>query len=257
MDKKKLFEFCFGVSPEEMPGRVIVTPFIPLKKFKEHCHELSSFKGRFYSGFTAEQYGCNFGVVYCGVGDRLLGDAILLLEEAGGDSVIFAGSCGGLKDVAIGDIVICEKAFNGEGFTRHLKEDSDIRAILNDPQWGYADKALGDVCKKIIDQQSGPDIKCEKGSIFTTGSLLVETDENLNILREEGFTGIEMEVSAVYGAAATAGIKAVAILYVSDLPGEKELWELLNDAQKLRYDKGFRQLVRMSVECITGKGEDK
>jgi len=191
--------------------------------------------------------------VRCGIGDRLLGDAILLLKEAGVNSVIFAGSCGGLKDVSIGDIIVCEKAFNGEGFTRHFNESSDISAMLDDPEWVAADKGLAETCDKIINEKSGPGTQCKKGLIFTTGSLLVETDDNLELLRREGFTGIEMELSAVYGAAGMAGIRAAAVLYVSDLPGEKPLWDPLGAEDKLLYSNGFNELVKMSIECISDK----
>jgi len=36
--------------------------------------------------------------------------------------------------------------------------------------------------------------------------------------------------------------------------GEKPFWEPLNADQKLRYNNGSKELVKMSIECVTDKG---
>lgn len=251
MDKKKLFEFAFGLPFGEMPRDIIVTPFIPLKRFQEQCRPVRRFKGRLYEGFTGSNNGSSFGVVRCGIGDRLLGDAILLLEGSGATRVIFAGSCGGLAEVEIGDLIVCDRALDGEGFTRHFRRGSDISSVLEDAQWVSPDKDLSETCAKIIYEKTPAGIKCKKGPMFTTGSLLVETEGNIKKLSESGFAGIEMELSAVYAAALSAGIKAASILFVSDRPGDKPLWEPLSRKDKDSYNRGLRELVRMVVECIT------
>jgi len=48
MDHKKMFEFCYGCEQESFTETAIITPFLSLKRFKEHCDAGKNFKGRLY-----------------------------------------------------------------------------------------------------------------------------------------------------------------------------------------------------------------
>ena len=87
-----------------------------------------------------------------------------------------------------------------------------------------------------------------RGSVFTIGSIMAEHERNLVRIQEEGFLGIDMELSAVYRSAAVAGIAAAGLLVVSDRPLAKGLGEDIDNTERQALDAGIGELVRLSVE---------
>jgi len=248
MDKESLFNFCFGCSPSVFSEKVIITPFLPLKYFKAHCEAGSAFKGRLYSGFTAEKEGKKVTVVYCGIGDRLSGDAILLMECAPVQEVIFAGTCGGLNDCGIGGFIVSESAFDGEGFSRYYERDFIIDKVFETGKMVPADPVCTERLTGFLQERLDEKTPITKGAIFTVGSLLAEQRENLLGIQEKGFKGIEMELSAVFRAAEVAGIKSSGLVVVSDMPLEKRMGDKLETSEKKAFDRGIKDLVRFALE---------
>ncbi|MFH1552840.1 MAG: hypothetical protein ABID83_04300 [Candidatus Omnitrophota bacterium] len=251
MDKKKLFEYCFGCSPALFPETAIITPFLHVGRFAEHCQTLESFKGRLYSGITAVKDGQKFAVVHCRMGDRFMGDAVLLLNVSPVSKMLFAGACGGLTDCGIGDLVICESAFNGEGFSRYYGRDFDMKRIFDMGELNSADAGYTESLTKFLSRWMPDKTALKTGDIFTTGSLVAEQRANVLEIEKKGFMGIDMELSAVYCAARVAGLKAAGLVFVSDLPLKKPLWETLAPPEKNGYDMGAGELVRLSVEFVS------
>jgi len=251
MNKEKLFEYCFGCQPGNFPGTVIITPFLPVGNFTEHCRSGRSFKGRLYSGQMALKNGQEFAVVHCGMGSASAGDAILLLDITPVRKIFFAGSCGGLKDCRIGDIILCESAFDGEGFTRYHTERFDIKTVFDSGVFvpagaGYIEKLRG-----FLPGQVREGISLRTGDIFTIGSLMAERQENVFGIAEKGFKGIDMELSAVYHAACATKREAAALLFVSDLPLEKPLWEERTQQERNGHNTGMKEVIRLSVEFVS------
>jgi purine-nucleoside phosphorylase len=248
MDIEKLFKYCFGCSPEVFPGTVIITPVLPIKKFKEHCEEITSFSGRLYSGMTASKNGSEFAVVRCGLGDSCAGDAVLLMDVTPARRIILAGACGGLKGCSIGDLIVCENAFNGEGFTRYHTRVSDMDEIFNVGELIPAAPAYTKNLKRFLSERASDKTALKAGDIFTIGSIMAERQKNLVTIEENGFRGIDLELSAVYHAARRIDREATGLMFVSDLPLERPLWRELTRAEKNSYNNGIRGLIRLSVE---------
>ena len=92
MDKEGLFSFTFGCSSSTITRKVIITPFMSLKRFTEDGEVLESFKGRVYSGKKLKSARGEYTLIYSGIGDRLLGDAVLLLGTVTpAEEILFAG----------------------------------------------------------------------------------------------------------------------------------------------------------------------
>jgi purine-nucleoside phosphorylase len=251
MNREKLFEYCFGCRPGNFPETMIITPFLPVENFTEHCESGRSFKGRLYSGQIAIKNGQEFAVVHCGMGSAFAGDAILLLDITPVQKIFFTGSCGGLKNCRIGDLIICESAFDGEGFTRYHTGGFDIKTIFNSGAFipagaGYIEKLRG-----FLPGQVREGIFLRTGDIFTIGSLMAEKQENVLGIAEKGFKGIDMELSAVYHAARATNREAAALLFVSDLPLEKPLWEERTTQERNGYNTGMKEMIRLSVEFVS------
>ncbi len=245
---KHFFQYCFGVFPEEFPETVIVTPFLSVDKFKDYCEGSGKFRGKMYSGIIASKNGQDFSVVHCGIGDRLMGDAVLLFELAPVKKVIFVGSCGGLNDGKVGDLLVCENAFDGEGFTKYHMPDLGIEDVF---KGGKMVSSSGDYTAKLknfFEKNISKTISVTAGDIFTIGSFLAESRENLLAIDGKGFSGLEMELSAVLQAARKAGITAAGVVFVSDLPLKKPIWETLTSEDKTAYNEAVRELIRLSVD---------
>lgn len=250
MNKKKLFEFCYGCLPEDLPERAIVTPFIPAKKFLEHSEVISSYNGRLYSGVIAEKNGKKFTVINCGMGSLLAGDAVLLLELSGVKEIVFTGSCGGMNGCKTGDLVIPGKALSGEGFTIYHGDFYDLEKILEPAEVVPANEEFTKELSEFVSKNLEGGLDLRLGKIFTIGSLLAETEETVLKISEKGFTGIDMELAVVYHAARKVEIRASGIVFVSDLPLERPLWEKIEGEESERYAKGFSETVRLVVEFI-------
>jgi len=242
MNGTELFNFCFGCLPSEISGTVIITPFLPLGKFKEYLKPDGDFSGRLYSGFTSGEV----TVIRSGIGDRLLGDAVLLLREAKAKKILFVGTCGGLNDCAIGDILVVTAAFNGEGFSKYhtpgfsiANEIASGELIKGDP--GYAKDLSG-----FLADRMDPTKELRSGAVFTIGSLMAEHERNLVHLAKAGFLGVEMELSAVYRAAAVGGIPAAGLVAVSDLPLTKGPGENITSREKNALNETIESIVRFS-----------
>ncbi len=247
-DRQKIFGYYFGCAPQVFSGAVILTPFIPAERFKKYCDVLETFRGALYAGIIAERDGVRFAVVRCGIGDRLLGEAALLLGRTRVDGLLFAGSCGGLKGCSIGDLIVCEGAFNGEGFTRYHSESFDIGRVMDSGEVISADIGYTERLKKVLSDRPGK-AGFGTGRVFTIGSIMAEErKEDILAVSKKGFRAVEMELSAFFRAARVTGTKAAGLVFVSDLPLEKPFWEGLSSADREKYDKGIEDLVRISVK---------
>lgn len=256
MSDEKLFKFCFGAEPSVFSKRVILTPFLPLKRFESYCDVDAVFKGRLYSGFTAAIKGRKITIVYTGIGSGLAGDAVLLLRCTKAEELVFAGTCGGLNDCRIGDFIVSESAFNGEGFSKYHEKGFSIEKLFGTERIISAHPAYTKKLMRFLEERSMRyavrSMALKKGSIFTTGSLLAEERKNISFIQDKGFKGIEMELSAVYRAAEIAGIKAAGLLVVSDMPLTKGIWGELESFERKAFAKGIKDLVRFSLEFAGG-----
>ncbi len=224
MNKEKMFEYCFGVPPGDFPENVIITPFIPLKRFSRYCEPVKTFKGRLFSGIVAKKNDKYFAVIQSGIGKSLIRDAVMLLGSTAVEYIIFLGAAGGINNTAIGDLILCEN-------------DRTNKACLNSAET-FLKKQIKD--GKVF----------KKGGIYTVDSLMDETEENLRNIKKKGFIGIDMELSAFYGAAAEIKRKAVALVFVSDLPLEKPMYERLREEDDKRYKSTVEESIRLSVEFV-------
>jgi purine-nucleoside phosphorylase len=242
------FKFCYGCDAEDIAETVVITPVIPLKRFKEHCRPGPDFRGRLYAGFTAGDTNGGVTVINCGVGGALAGDAVMLLEGSPARRLLFVGSCGGLKDCRVGDLILAESAFDGEGFSRYHAKMSGMEKVFETGRFIPAEPEQHDRFSRFLDEHREKDIDLKKGDIFTIGSLLAERRENMEKVEEKGFRGVDMELSAVYCAAGAAGIKAAGLLFVSDLPLEGPPGRPPAPRERTGYDNAVGEAVRLSME---------
>jgi len=127
-----------------------------------------------------------------------------LLCSAGVDVLIRLGSCGVLrKDIHVGDMIVADRAFRGEGTTRYYVDDDFV------PE---ADKGISDRLFVLASEET----KTHRGPIWTTDALFIETKEIVNAYIEKGAIAVDMIASSFFTIANLYQKKTAAILTASD-----------------------------------------
>lgn len=159
-------------------------------------------------GYTGTYQGKKVSVLGSGMGIPSMSIyATELVKFYGVKNIIRIGSCGGLPlDVKVRDVVIAMGASTDSNVNRNrLGGNLDFAALAD---YGLLERAVAAARAKNID--------VKVGNLFTS-DLFYNPDPTLfERLEKYGVLGVEMEAAGLYGVAAEFGIKALAIMTVSD-----------------------------------------
>ena len=221
--------------------RVIVTPAWQASAFEKHASSITTVSEGIV--YEIEYHGQAVTLIRSGIGAPQTGDSVLALGCTPCDRVIFTGSVGGLEpSMEIGDFVVSEKSICGDGFSRYLDADVQtkdcfLHPVEPDPELTkfIESRAFG-LCQK----ESVP-LHC--GTIFSTDSIIAQFFRLDYLVENFNCIGIEMETSAVFKAAKIVGIRAGALLQISDvIPRSKSLF-----SGRTKEEKERRNLIRETV----------
>ena len=153
--------------------------------------------------------GCNFSITGPFAGAPY---AVMLLETLavwGAHKIVFYGWCGAVSDsVKIGDIIVATSAFIDEGTSRHYGYNEMSCNGIALPSFDLTETVKG------LLRQSG--VFFNEGPVWSTDAIYRETPEKIACYKEKNALGVEMELSAIYSAAAFRNIEAAGVLVVSD-----------------------------------------
>ena len=128
-------------------------------------------------------------------------DTVETLAALGVKNIIAIGMCGAYDErVRVGEIIAPRKVFVEEGTSLHYYESIDAT---------YPDLELWDMATKLPGVMHHP--------IVSTDAVYRQTFDKERLWREKGAVGVDMETSAVLSVAQYLGLKAVALLMVSDI----------------------------------------
>jgi purine-nucleoside phosphorylase len=248
-DPKKVLEITLGCAPEDLPEKVIITPFIPLKSFRRHV-DAGSIKELnpqfFFKGFTATHKGVKVAVILTGVGPSRIGDMVSILSLTPVKEVLFAGAVGALHpEWAIGEYFLATGAADGEGFARYMRED--FATVVDNSPYVECSFEMEGALEKFLEKKELP---VRVGKVFTIGSIGAESQENLELLAARGFDALEMELSAFYWAAHHHGLKGGALTYISDLPLRSSIWEEKSEAEREAFRDVWRGLPEVCLDFM-------
>ncbi len=169
--------------------------------------------------------------------------AVMTLEELiafGISKFINLGTAGGLmKEMYVGDIVICERAIRDEGTSHHY---------LPDGKYAYSGKELtDDLCKAVMRKR----VPFRKGTSWTTDAVYRETIEELQQYREEGVATVEMEASALFAVGAFRGVSVSSVFAISDILSEEGWNQGYHSKEKLD---GLKQIFEAALETMSFGG---
>lgn len=231
------FENLFGIKESEIQNTCILIPFLPKKLLKYFgINQLS--KGRLFASGNNKF----FTLVHTPTGAPFVGDAILYLKETSCKNVILLGACGLVKKskkLDIGRLVSPDRCLNLESFSQ-LLVNNPIQ-----PKFSYADKAF---LKHLVNFAPR---EVTKISCASFGSLRME-EKNIDFLVNKGIGVVDMECSAFFNAAKHINRKAIALMFVTDIIGEKPFYSKLNSIDQstiLSSIKAASHLLNKFISC--------
>jgi len=134
--------------------------------------------------------------------------AVLVLEKMialGVRRVIAYGWCGSLQPhVSIGHVVLPEAVHSEEGTSAHY------------PILGAPAPSPGLLQRLEAALQADAHLTVHRGSVWSTDAPYRETEEKVRAFQHRGVLGVDMEMSALFTAAAFRGIDLAGVLVVSD-----------------------------------------
>jgi purine-nucleoside phosphorylase len=211
------FQSIFGIPTQDIRRTVVLLPFIqPGTLALLGIEKLQN--GALYSSASTH---C-LSVIRTGIGAAFTGDAVLYLTETPVQNILFLGTCGLIqqtKDINTGSLVIPKLSYNMESFCDILLDDCSSPVAANcDPQLAHD--------ARILTGLSLPEVCCA-----SFGSLYLE-EQNQPRLRALGIEVIDMECAALFFAAGKTGHRALALLSVTDIPGEKPYYSKTTSSDK-------------------------
>ena len=199
-------------APEGAFAETVLMPGDPLRAkhiadtFLQDVECVNTVRNMF--GYTGTYNGKPVSVLGSGMGVPSMSIyATELVKFYGVKNIIRIGSCGGLPlDVKVRDVVIAMGASTDSNVNRNrLGGNLDFAALAD---FGLLERAVAAARAKNID--------VKVGNLFTS-DLFYNPDPTLfDRLEKYGVLGVEMEAAGLYGVAAEFGIKALAIMTVSD-----------------------------------------
>jgi purine-nucleoside phosphorylase len=167
-------------------------------------------------GYTGTYHGRRVSVMGTGMG---IPSALIytteLIREYGVTALIRIGSCGGIHpDLSVRDIVIAAGASTDSNVNRLRFGGFDFAAI--------ADFGL---TRSLVEVAEEREVPVTVGNVFSTDQFYHPQPEVFTLARRMGILAVEMETAGLYAVAAENGVRAAAILTVSDVVGSDEAME--------------------------------
>ena len=164
-------------------------------------------------GYTGTYRGRRVSVMGTGMGlPSLLIYVTELIREYDVTALIRIGSCGGIHpDLAVRDIVIAAGASTDSNANRVRFGGFDLAAV--------ADFGL---TRLLVDVAEEREVPVRVGSVLSTDQFYHPQPELHALARRMGQLAVEMEAAGLFTIAAESGVRAAAILTVSDVVGSDD-----------------------------------
>jgi uridine phosphorylase len=233
---KEMKRFVFGISdPNKLTKYLIMTLGVPSRTIECKLDKLK----KVGPAKTGEFNGIPVSICARKSGTIQLEEFLRLVPRDTVEYVIGLGAVGALQpEIKIGDLIIPTNAIRGDGLTGYYYPPN----IPAKP-----DPELTDVLYQSAVQAKA---SVHTGTIFTTGSLLHETDELIQDWHTKGYLGVDCEASAFFLLCQYCGFKCTLILYVTDNPYTKQVFS--NNFQSiLRVFRAKRKAVKAVFNTIS------
>jgi len=219
-----------------LPGDPLRAKYIA-ENFLDDAREVTSVRNML--GYTGTYKG--IAVTSMGTGMGIPSASIYITELIrfyGAKRLIRVGSCGALTtDVAMRDVILAIGACT----------DSNVNRARYGG-WDYAATADYGLLAAAAGVAAGGDRGVHVGNVHSSDSFYNPTENALDIWQSMNVLAVEMEAAALYAIAAAEGVRALAILTVSDHIVTQE--ETTSDER----EKTFSDMITLSLETLVADG---
>ncbi|SFE30552.1 purine-nucleoside phosphorylase [Roseivivax sediminis] len=154
-----------------------------------------------------------------------------LIRDYGAKTLIRVGSCGAMQDkVALRDIILAMAASTLSTPSRGILREIDFAPAAN---W--------QLLRGAADAAEARGATYHVGGIYSSDVFYDERPDLSEIMTRHGILGVEMEAAELYTLAARHGVRALAVLTVSD---QLMTGEALSSADR---ERGFADMVEIAL----------
>lgn len=156
-------------------------------------------------------------------------DTVETLAALGCKTIIAVGMCGAYdENVRVGEIIAPQKAFIEEGTSLHYYESIEA---------SFPNEDMLNTAASLFHINTYP--------VVSTDAVYRQTFRKEQLWREKGAVGVDMETSAVFSVARYLGLRAVALLMVSDIHPVKQ------DAPKWEWHMTKEMKYHLAEQSVT------
>ena len=152
-----------------------------------------------YRGMRVSVMGSGMGIPSCAI------YATELARVFGVRRIVRVGTCGGVGDVALGDLLLAQAASTDSNFNRLNFGGHDLAACAD----------LG-LIRAVVETAAAQQIDLRVAGVFSTDCFHGGDPELTARLLAHRILGVEMESAGLYGVAMREGFQALAVLTVTD-----------------------------------------
>jgi purine-nucleoside phosphorylase len=160
-----------------------------------------------------------------------------LVREYGVKTLIRVGSCGALApEVKLGDVLVALGASTDSKVNRVRFLDHDFAALAD---FGLVERA--------VKAARARNVPVRVGNVFSSDFFYTPQPQVFDTLEKLGILGVEMEAAGLYGLAAEYGVRALALLTVSDHIRRGE--HMPADARRTSFD----AMIRIALDAAVAE----
>ena len=174
------------------------------REFLDHAVEVNTRRNML--GYTGQYRGMRVSVMGSGMG--IPSCAIYATELArmfGVRRIVRVGTCGGVGDVELGELLVAQGASTDSNFNRLQFGGHDLSACAD-----------FNLLRAVIDTAAAQRIDVRLGGVFSTDCFYGGDPKLTEHLLAHRIHGIEMESAGLYGVAMREGFQALSVLTISD-----------------------------------------
>ncbi|MDJ0654709.1 MAG: purine-nucleoside phosphorylase [Xanthomonadales bacterium] len=188
-------------------------------------------------GFTGTFAGKPVSVMGSGMGiPSMLIYATELVREYGVQRIVRVGTCGSVSPrLRLGDLFLASGAGTDSSVNRIRFKGYDLGAT---PSFDL----LNRVYQKAVEHE----LPVQVGPVFSTDLFYAADPEQVSLLEQFGFLGIEMEAAGLYGLAMQEGFEALAVMVATD-----SLLTHESVSPEMRQS-GPRNAIQVALEALLG-----
>lgn len=208
------FRGAIPCSPDLIRDFVVIAPYWRPAMFLDSFDDIRTFAEDKVWEITAGDI--KFTYIRTGIGAPRTGDMTLALGLTGCRKALFIGSAGALSpEPNIGDLVIPEFSVAGDGYSRYLT-DGNLKGNDCFASKAYPDATLNGLLKDTVRNLTCDyDVDVHDGRVFSIDTVFAQFG-HIDEITGYGCNCIEMETAVFFKSAEIAGIRAAALLQVSD-----------------------------------------